>query len=83
MRVGLVYSSSIVDLAHVHQLLAPADRDLLGVRLVGQRLVRRLDRVHGVLGSGHASSDVVDTGGAAHLEDTVRAAKSEAWEGGG
>jgi hypothetical protein len=46
-------------------------------------LVRRLDRVHGVLGSGHASSDVVDTGGAAHLEDTVRAAKSEAWEGGG
>lgn len=81
--VGLIYSSSIVDLAHVHQLLAPADGYLLGVGLVGQRLVRRLDRVHGVLGSGHASSDVMDTGGAAHLENTVRAAKSKSWEGGG
>jgi hypothetical protein len=46
-------------------------------------LVRCLDGVHGVLGSGHASSDIVDTGGAAHLEDAVRAAESEAWEGGG
>lgn len=76
--LGLVYSSSIIHLSHIHQLLAPADSDLLGVRLVGQRLIRRLDRVHGVLGPGHAGGDVVNTGGAAHFKDTVRAAESEA-----
>jgi hypothetical protein len=43
-------------------------------------LVRRLDRVHGVLGPGHTGGDIVNTGSAAHFEDTVRAAESEACE---
>lgn len=74
----LIYSSAIVHLAHVHQLLAPADGDLLRVGLVRQRLVRRLDRVHGVLGPRHARGHVVDAGGSAHFEDAVRDAESEA-----
>ena len=76
----LIYSSAIVHLPHIHQLLSPTDGDLLRVGLVRERLVRRLDRVHGVLGPRHTRSHVVDTRRSTHFKDAVGDAESEAWE---
>ena len=75
----LVYSAAVVHLPHVHQLLAPALGDGLRVRLVGEGLERGLDGVHGVLGPRDDGRDVVDAGGAAHLEEAGGDAETEAW----
>lgn len=73
-----MYRAAIVHLAHVHHLLAAANCDILGVLLVHQRLVGGLDRVHGVLGAGHADGNVVEAGGAAHFKDARGAAETKA-----
>lgn len=76
--VHLIYSTAVVHLPDIHELLTTAGGNLLRVHLVGEGLVHGLDRVHRVLRSGHASREVVDTGGTAHLEETVGNAETEA-----
>lgn len=75
---SLIYRSSIVDFSGVDEFLSSANGNFLGVGLVQQRVVCRLDGVHGVLGSGYAGGDVVQAGSTAHFEDAVRAAQTKA-----
>lgn len=70
--------SGVVDLAHVHKLLATGPRDLFRVALAHQCLVGGLHRVHGVSRTTDTSGEIVDTGGTAHFEDQMLTAETEA-----
>lgn len=67
----LLYSTTIVDLSRIDELLASAERNELWVGLVRQSLEAGLDRVHGVARAGHPHGEVGDTRKTGNLEHAV------------
>ena len=72
-----LYIARIVDLAHIDELLATGSSNLFGVSLAHESLIRSLDGVHGVSGTGDASGEILDAGSAAHFEDVLLTSKTE------
>lgn len=67
----LIHVPAVVHLTHVHQLLAPADGDLVGILLALQGLDASLHRVHRVSRPRHLGRDVVDAHGPEDFEEPV------------
>ena len=77
---ALVHATTVVDLAHIDQLLPPCARDLVRQLLLGQGFPRGLDDVHLVARAGCLGGEVLQAAGAGELEDQVLRAESEACE---
>lgn len=75
----LLYSTTIVDLSRINELLASAERDQFRVGLVRQSLEAGLDRVHGVARAGHPHGEVRDTRKTGNLEHAVGDTKTESF----
>lgn len=66
-----MYSTTIVDLSRIDELLASAERNEFRVGLVRQSLEAGLDRVHGVARARHPHGEVRDTRKTSNLEHAV------------
>jgi len=75
----LMYTSTIVHLPHIDQLLSPCPRNLIRQLLVAERLPCSLDDVHLVSRAGRAGGEVLEAGGASELEDEMLGAETEAY----
>lgn len=72
-----LHVASVVDLAHIDQLLPSGPRNLFRVLLLQQSLNGRFDDVHGVSGSGDFGCEIGDAGAFAHLPDVLLASKTK------
>lgn len=75
----LMYSTTIVDLPRIDELLAPAECNEFRVRLVRQSLEAGLDRVHGVTRARHPHGEVSDARKTGNLEHAVGDTETESY----
>lgn len=69
----LLTGSSVINLSHIHHLLATCLGNHLGDPLLHQRLHRGLDRVHGVTAAKCSGSQVGDPSTLANLKNLLLA----------
>jgi hypothetical protein len=64
-----MYTTAVIHLSHIDQLLPSCARNLVGQFLVAKGLPRGFDDVHLVSRAGRARSEVLKAGRAGDLED--------------
>lgn len=74
----LMYTTTIVDLPYIYQLLSSSPSNLVGQSLVGESLPGCLDDVHLVPRAGCLSGEILEAGGAREFEDQMLDAETEA-----
>jgi hypothetical protein len=77
----LMYSTTVVHLPYVYQLLAPRSRDLVRQLLARESFPCRLDDVHLVSRAGCLCGEVLETSGTREFEDEMLDAETETCEG--
>jgi hypothetical protein len=76
--IPLMYTSSVVHLPHVDQLLPSCPRNLVWELLVAQGFPGSLDDIHLVPRAGRSGGEILEASGTGHFEDEVLDTKTEA-----